>query len=94
MATDQFVAPAEINPTAVRMGKIAVALGVVGLVLYFSPYTLESLFMGFVAPLLIVMTVAAAIGLIGKTSLEMVTEAVNAGNIEQMQNWLRRQANA
>lgn len=62
----------EYNPAVIWLGKFVIGFGLVGLVLWLSPVALSELINAFAIPLLMVLTLAAAVGLIGSGVLEML----------------------
>lgn len=81
-----------VSPEAMAIGKILVALGVAGLVAYLSPWTFETLMMGLVAPLLVVVTIGACFGLVGKSTLDLIVLAGERGIWKQVQRSIQREA--
>lgn len=74
------------DPAVVALGKIIMGVGLVGIVLWLSPYTLTDLLMTFGIPLLIIALLLFGIGLSGSGFLD----TINKGDIgARTQEYLR-----
>lgn len=60
------------DPAVIALGKVIIGFGLVGLVLWLSPYTLTDLLMTFGIPLLIIAMLLAGTGIVGSGFLELV----------------------
>lgn len=60
------------DPSVVALGKVIIGLGLIGVVLWLSPYTLTELFMTFGIPLLLIAMLLFGTGIIGSGFLELV----------------------
>ena len=60
------------DPAVIALGKVIIGFGLVGLVLWLSPYTLTDLLMTFGIPLLIICMLLAGTGIVGSGFLELV----------------------
>jgi hypothetical protein len=60
------------DPAVIALGKVILGLGLVGVALWLSPYTLTDLLLTFGIPLLIIAMLLAGTGIVGSGFLEMV----------------------
>lgn len=69
---EQAKAMQQWDPAVIALGKVIIGFGLVGLVLWLSPYTLTDLLMTFGVPLLIIAMLLAGTGIVGSGFLELV----------------------
>lgn len=80
MATEERV---DIPPGAIALAKLTIGLGIAGLLLWLSPWGLETLFKGLVLPLLLLLAVAASLGLAGRGAIDWYNSTTSANMRKQ-----------
>lgn len=71
------------DPAVVAIGKIVIGCGLIGLVLWMSPYVLTDLLMTFGLPLLIIVALLASTGIIGGGVLELANSKSLGAKVQE-----------